>query len=214
MDIERRSLLKGLATGLAGSVAAPETAASQTTAARPAGSDQPASAAAAPAPPGLLDDHQRRTLSSLAETILPGSVAAGAVEVIDRVATVDGTDAQRRLMNAIGRFDQEARTVSGTRWLDLGDAAKVELLQRASATAPGRPESPAWTKGQPVAVDAAPPPSPPTLRDDFEFLKTIVGNAYAATETGMKALGWTGRSAWRELPGCTHPDPEHADAAR
>jgi hypothetical protein len=209
MDIERRSLLKGLATGLAGSVVAPETAESQTAAARPvAGSDQPASAG--PAAARLLDDHQRRTLSSLAETILPGSVAAGAVEVIDRVATVDGTAAQRRLMNAIGRFDQEARTVSGRRWLDLSDAAKIELLQRASATAPGRPESPAWTKGQPVAVE----PSPPTLRDDFEFLKTLVGNAYAATETGMKALGWTGRSAWRELPGCTHSDPEHGDAAR
>ena len=215
MDIERRSLLKGLATGLAGSVVAPETAESQTAAARPAaGSDQPASAAPGQAAARLLDDHQRRTLSSLAETILPDSVAAGAVEVIDRVATVDGTAAQRRLMNVIGRFDQEARTVSGTRWLDLSDAAKIELLQRASTTAPGRPESPAWTKGQPVAVEPAPPPSPPTLRDDFEFLKTIVGNAYAATETGMKALGWTGRSAWRELPGCTHPDPEHGDAAR
>ena len=38
----------------------------------------------------LLDDHQRRTLSSLAETILPGFGGPGAVDLIDRVATVDG----------------------------------------------------------------------------------------------------------------------------
>ena len=213
MEIERRSLLKGLATGLAGSVV-PDTAESQTGAARPPiGGDQPPSTAAGPTPAGLLDDHQRRTLASLAETILPGSVAAGAVDLIDRVATVDGTATQRRLMNAIGRFDQEARTVSGSRWLDLDDAVRIELMQRASTGAPGEPERPAWTKGQPV-VGPATPPGPPTWRDDFEFLKTIVGNAYAATEAGMKALGWTGRSAWRELPGCTHPDPEHHDAAR
>lgn len=215
MDIERRSLLKGLATGLAGSVVAPEVAESGTAAAHPpAGHDQPAAVTASPMPAGLLDDHQRRTLSSLAETILPGAVAAGAVDLIDRVATVDGTATQRRLMNVIGRFDQEARTVSGNRWLDLDEAARIALMQRASTGALGQPERPAWTTGQPVAVQPASPLAPTTWRDDFEFLKTIVGNAYAATETGMKALGWTGRSAWRELPGCTHPDPEHPDAAR
>ena len=117
-------------------------------------------------------------------------------------------------MNAIGRFDQEARTASGRRWLDLDEAAKVELLQRASTGAPGRPEQPAWTKGQPVVVAPVAPPGPAALRDDFDFLKTVIGNAYAATEGGMKALGWTGRAAWRELPGCTHADPEHGDAAR
>jgi len=213
MDIERRSLLKSLATGLAGSAVAPEVAESETSAAYPpAGHDQPA-ATAGPMPAGLLDEHQRRTLSSLAETILPGSVAAGAVDLIDRVAAVDGTATQRRLMNVIGRFDQEARAASGIRWLDLDEAARFALMQRASTGAPGQPERPAWTTGQPVIVQPA-PPSPTTWRDDFEFLKTIVGNAYAATEAGMKALGWTGRSAWPELPGCTHPDPEHLDAAR
>ena len=135
------------------------------------------------------------------------------MDLIDRVATVDGPAAQRRLMNAIGRFDQESRTASGLRWLDLGEAAKIELLQRASTGVRGQPETPAWTKGQPVVVDPV-PPAPPTLRDDFEFVKRTIGSAYAATETGMKALGWTGRSAWPDLPGCTHPDPEHGDAAR
>jgi hypothetical protein len=203
MDVERRSLLKGLAAGVAGSVVASQRAAADPQAAFSPDTRQGSPAAGLPSAPGLLDDHLRRTLASLAEAILPGSVAAGTVEVIDRVAAVDPPAARRRLLNAIGRFDQEARDTAGARWLDLSDMA------RASTGAPGQPLAPAWTKGQPVVVPPAVAPSRTTLRDDLEFLKVTIGNAFATTEAGMKALGWAGRSSWPELPGCTHADPAH-----
>jgi hypothetical protein len=205
MDVERRSLLKGLATALTG--AAVEGSSAEAHVQAPA-TPQPGTPAAPFAiHPGLLDAHQRATLASLAELILPGAVAAGTIECIDRVTAVDTPAAQRRLLNAIARFDQEARAASAGRWLDLSDAARLEILTRAADDAPGREPQPAWTAGQPVL----PPPVSPTvatttLRDHRDVLKVTIGSAFASTEFGMKALGWAGRSSWRELPGCTAAD--------
>lgn len=209
MDVERRSLLKGLAAGLTGAMAAPTPAAE----AHPPGpldaAAQPAPVPASPAQPGLLDAHQRTTLASLAELILPGSVAAGTIDRIDRVAALDTPTAQRRLLNALARFDQEARGVAGGRWLDLSDALRLEILTRAADTAPAQPPRPAWSRGQPVTMPPSAPAAAVTLRDHLDALKAVIGAAYASTEGGMTALGWAGRSSWRELPGCTHPDGAH-----
>jgi Gluconate 2-dehydrogenase subunit 3 len=176
--MERRDLLKGLAAGIAGAVASPA----------PSTAHDHASAAATPQAaardlPRLLDDHQRRTLTSLAELLVPGSVAAGAVELIDRVAAVDAQPRQRQLLNALAQFDRDARGAGAGRWLDLSETAKLEILRAAAA---------------------AKPPA-----DHFLQLRTTVANTYYATEPGMRELGWTGRTAWKELPACTHPAPEH-----
>ena len=125
---------------------------------------------------------------------------------------MDTPAAQRRLLNALGRFDQEARAASAGRWLDLSDAEKLAILTRAADGAPGQRPQPAWTRGQPIAPPAAPPaaPAPPsTLRDHLDVLKATIGSAYATTEAGMKALGWAGQSSWRELPGCSTADAAH-----
>lgn len=177
--MERRDVLKGLAAGLAGSVAAP-----LPSAAAPA---EPATTTAQPARvaelPRLLDDHQRRTLSSLAELLVPGSVAAGVVDLIDRVAAVEAEPRQRELLNALARFDGEARAAGAGRWIDLDDAAQLQILRRVSSASP--------------------------VPGHFLSLRSTVANTYYATAPGMKELGWTGRTAWKELPACTHPDPAH-----
>jgi hypothetical protein len=177
--VERRDLLKGLAAGLAGSVASPLPATSAAAPAPP--SEQPSAAAAGL--PRLLDDHQRRTLASLADLLVPGSVAAGVVDLVDRVAAVDAPTRQRQLLNALARFDSDARAAGAGRWIDLGEPAKLQILRQASAATP--------------------------VPDHFLSLRTTVANTYYATEPGMKELGWTGRTAWKELPACTHPDPAH-----
>jgi hypothetical protein len=209
MDVERRSVLKGLAAGLTGAVAGPPS--SEAEARAPVASSpatQPA-ASVPSSPTGLLDAHQRATLASLAELILPGSLAAGTVDRIDQVAAVDAPPAQRRLLNAIARFDQEARNASAGRWLDLSDTARLEILRRAAGGAPGQPPLPPWTPGLPLPTPAPlTPAAATTLRDHLDVLKASIGAAFATTEAGMKALGWTGRSSWRELPGC------QADGAR
>ncbi len=209
--IERRTLLKGLAAGLAGAVATPGTAAadlSRAVAGPTAGATaQPVSAAALA--PRLLDDHQRRTLTSVAGSLVPGAVAAGVVDLIDRVAAVDALPRQRQLLNALGQFDHEARTLHGTRWIDLDESVRLDILRRASQGPESRPPQPAWIKGQPLVFASTEPPGPATLRDHFEYLRTTVATAYYTTEPGMKERGWTGQTAWKELPGCTHPGPEH-----
>jgi len=207
MEVERRSLLKSLAAGVAGSAIAPGTAGARPVDTEPTGAAQ---AAQAPVPePGLLDEHQRGTLSSLAELILPGSVTAGAVAVIDRVALAGTASDQRRLLNAIARFDQEARAAGGARWLDLTDRARVDVLTLAAASEPGGPPDPVWRRGEPMVFPPDDQPPPTTLRDELEYLKATIGAAYAATEAGMKVLGWTGRTSWREFPGCDHPESAH-----
>ena len=199
MDVGRRSLLKGLATGVTGAVVAPASPAAQP---QTGTTQRPDATSVVPAA-GLLDPHQRATLASLADIILPGSVAAGTIDRIDSVAAVDAPAAQRRLLNAIARFDQEAREASAGRWLDLSDPARVAILTRAAEGAPGRRPQPAWTRAQPVAPPDAATDAATTLRDHLDVLKGVIGPAFASTEAGMKVLGWTGGSSWRELPGCT-----------
>ena len=207
--IERRTLLKGLAVGLTGAVADRASAAASSDAAQRAVPNAPAQPdLAARAAPRFLDDHQRQALTSLAESLVPGSVAAGVVDLIDRVAAVDAPPRQRQLLNALGRFEQEARTAHGARWIDLGESERHDILRQASR-GPARPTQPVWSRGQPLVFAPSGPPPPATLRDHFDYLRTTVANAYYTTEPGMKELGWTGRTAWKELPGCTHPNPEH-----
>jgi Gluconate 2-dehydrogenase subunit 3 len=206
MDAERRSLLKGLAAGLTGAVVGPSSSEAEPLPPSASASLQPTPSP--PATPGLLDSHQHATLTSLAELILPGSVAAGAIDRIDRVAAVDAPAAQRRLLNAIARFDLEARAASAGRWLDLSDTERLEILTRAADGEPGQQPQPAWTRGQPIApVAPAPPAAAITLRDHLDVLKVAIGRAFASTEDGMKAFGWAGRSSWRELPACSSPAP-------
>lgn len=182
--------MRGLASGIAGTVAATSAAPSSRAAVAHALVSDQAAALATTGLPRLLDQHQRRTLASLADLLVPGAAAAGAVDMIDRVAAVDTLARQRLLLNAIGAFEHVARTAHGKRWVDLDEPARLDVLREVSAGQVG-------------------PRPPATLRNHFDHLRTLVANAYYATEPGMRELGWAGRTAWRELPGCDHPEGEH-----
>jgi len=207
--MKRRTLLRSLAGGVAGTVAGATVA--PLVADAPVSSHQP-QAARTDTPPSsdarLLDEHQRRTLASLAEMLVPGSTAAGVVDLIDRVAAVESPPRQRRFLNALGAFEHQARE-AGARWIDLDEPTRVKILQAASSGPEGRPRLPGWTKGQPLVFEPTDPPPPATARDHFDYLRSIVARAYYSTEPGMKELGWTGRAVFSSLPGCDHPD-EHA----
>lgn len=141
--------------------------------------------------------------------LVPGSTAAGVVDLINRVAAVESPPRQRRFLNALGAFEHQARDAHRMRWIDLDEPARMKILQAASSGAEGRPRPPAWTKGQPLVFESTDPPPPATLRDHFDHLRSIVARAYYSTEAGMKELGWSGRAVFTALPGCDHPD-EHA----
>lgn len=206
--VERRAVLRGLASGLAGTVIASNATASAAAEGLPADA-QPAAPPAPAGSVGLLDDHQRRTLANLADMLVPGAVAAGVVDLVDRVLAVESVARRREFLNALGAFEREARDAHGARWIDLDEPARIAILQRAATGAESRPLPPPWRAGEPLVFESTDPPPPATLRDHFTRLRAIVANAYYSTEQGMRELGWQGRIGWTELPGCEHPDPGH-----
>ena len=203
--VERRTVLRHLAGGIAGTVVASHVPQVPDAAAAP--TDQ-SSAGQSAAHPRAFDDHQRQTLGSLADMLVPGAVAAGVVDLIDRVLAVESLARRREFFNALGAFELEARQSHGARWIDLDEPARIAILQRAAGGVESRPLPPPWKKGEPITF----PPveaGPATLRDHFTRLRNTVANAYFSTEPGMRELGWRGRTGWTELPACTHPESEH-----
>jgi Gluconate 2-dehydrogenase subunit 3 len=208
--MKRRALLRGLASGIAGTVAGAAAAPIAASTDVPHYAQSPSTPTPAAAEgPRLLDEHQRRTLASIADMMVPGSTEAGVVDLIDRVSAVDSPARQRRFLNALGAFEHQARRAHGVRWIDLDEPARLKILQEASTGVEGRPRPPAWVKGQPLVFAPTDPAPPATPRDHFDYLRSVVATAYFATEAGMRELGWTGRAVFTSLPGCTHAD-EHA----
>jgi hypothetical protein len=145
----------------------------------------------------------------LADQIRPGSRAAGLPFHPDRVLGVEPAQAQRRFLNAIGAFERESRDRHGKGWIEITGDQQVEVLRAASTLASARPSAPPWKKGQPVERPAAPAAPPANLRDHFDHLKDWVQRAYSTTAPGLKELGFTGRMAFPNFPGCTHPGNDH-----
>jgi hypothetical protein len=206
--MERRTVLLHLAGGLAGTVVGANPSAAADVSAHPDHAQSSNAPAASSPAPRALDDYQRQTLASLAEMLVPGAAAAGVVDLIDRVLAVESMARRREFSNALGAFERDARASQGKRWIDLDEAARTAILQRAAEGEESNPLPPPWQKGQPV-ISPPTPPSPATLRDHFTRLRTMVANAYFSTEPGMRELGWRGRTGWTALPGCEHPEGDH-----
>jgi hypothetical protein len=205
--VRRREVLQGLAGGLAGVVAAPSAAALARESESPQTSP-PATGAGGESYPSILDEHGRALLARIAEQLVPGSEAAGAVDLLDRVMAVEPVQEQRRFLNALGAFERESRFRYGRGWLELDEPTRNEILVAASTLASARPVRSPWTKGRPIELEPDEKP-PATLRDHFDRLRDLIARAYYATEPGMKELGFTGRLAWTSLPGCAHPGGDH-----
>ncbi len=87
-------------------------------------------------------------LGVLAEQLVPGSSAAGVVDLLDRVMAVEPAEDQRRFLSALGAFDREARDRYSVGFLEIEDPSSTRFFAAASTAAPARPTPPAWTKGQ------------------------------------------------------------------
>lgn len=145
-------------------------------------------AAAVPAAPLFLDEHQAKTLEMLAETIVPGSTRARVGPFIDQLLAVDSAANQRAFVGALGGFDMMAITRHGKVWRGI-TAAQQEALLREASTADAKTS--AWG-------------------GHFQHLKDWIAGAYYSSEIGMRELGWDGTVVHTQLPGCTHPGG-HAD---
>jgi hypothetical protein len=203
----RRQLLKTMGSSIAAVAIAPPLAG----AAQHPGHGQhlpPGSAGGAPASQSVpawqpsLSGHERATLETLGEQVVPGSTAAGAPALIDRYLAAEQPEVLRRFRNALAAFEREARTRHTRPWLQLTIAERTALLQEAATGAPAVPPAPGWRPGM-VVLRPRPMAEPvPTLRDHFDQIKGLVARAYYATEHGATELGWTGNEIWEGLPGC------------
>jgi len=166
----RRAVLQSLATGVGAAVLATPAAAHVHQAAAPAAA-KPAAAAAKPATTALVffDRHAFETLAVIGEQIVPGSRAAKVPEFLDRLVAVESTDTQKRVVQAIGAFEREAREAHGTSWRKLTAPQATAILTKMS---------------QAPASDAT--------RRAFELIKGGVAETYFSTEVGLKELGWNG----------------------
>lgn len=162
----RRAVLQSLATGVGAAVLA-----------SPASAHVHQAAAAKPAPPGaragaapalvFLDRHAFETLATLGEQIILGSRAARVPEFLDRLLAVESTETQKRVIQALGAFEGQAREAHGKPWKSLTAAQATALLTRMSEA-----------------------PDSEATRRAFETIKGVVAETYFATEAGLKELGW------------------------
>jgi len=152
-------------------------------------------AVAAGEAPGFLDAHQRETLASLAEAIVPGSEKAGTAAFLDRLLAVDSADGQRAFLAALGAIEGEAIGRYGRSWKGLEPSQRHELLT-ALATGPS-------SRTSRYGLDTA--PAAPTPRDRFDELKARIAVAYFTSEPGLRELGYTGEPIHQAFEGCTHP---------
>jgi hypothetical protein len=168
-----------------------------------AGAANAATAASSPWQ-SAFDDHERATLAVLGEALVPGSTAAGVPGLLDRLLAVEAPEALRRVRNAIGAFEREARVRHAKPWVALDAAERTAVLEEAAAAAPTVTPVPGWRPGEPVLrLPTAGASAPPTLRDHLDHLRSVVARAYYATEPGLTELGWTGIEFWDALPACT-----------
>ena len=164
----RRAVLQSLATGVGAAVLASPASAHV---------HQAAAAVVKPAPPGaragaapalvFLDRHAFDTLSTLGEQIILGSRAAKVPEFLDRLLAVESTETQKRVIQAIGAFEGQAREAHGKPWKSLTAAQATALLTKMSEA-----------------------PDSEATRRAFETIKGVVAETYFATEAGLKELGW------------------------
>jgi hypothetical protein len=178
----------------AGSVAAQTPAAAD---ASPTTSEEPAAAQR------FLSAHELETLAGIGDQLVPGCVAAGVPALADRVLSVETGEVQRRVRNALGAFEHEARARHAKAWIELSPTEQGAILDAAAKTPSAQFEPPAWTKGQPVLPPGPPPEPPPaSLQDHLVRLRDFVASLYFATEPGMRELGWEGNLFWDGLPEC------------
>jgi hypothetical protein len=140
-------------------------------------------ASVAASAPLFLDEHQAKTLETIAETIVPGSTGARVGPFIDQLLAVESGANQRAFVGALGGFDMIAVSRHGRAWINLTSPQQEALLQEASTA---DATTSAW-------------------RGHFQHLKDWIAGAYYSSETGMRELGWDGTVVHAQLPGCTHP---------
>ena len=147
--------------------------------------------------PLFLTGKQNETLTAVAESIVPGSSKAQANRFIDLLLSVDTDKHQKKFVEALAAFEEEAQKRFAKSFPALNEDQKSQLLTDAS-TAPAKDNS----------EGAVVPENHTKFREHFENLKGWISGAYYSSEIGMRELGWAEDRVFASFPGCEHPE-EH-----
>ncbi|HTQ55401.1 MAG TPA: gluconate 2-dehydrogenase subunit 3 family protein [Bryobacteraceae bacterium] len=174
-DLFRHTLLGAAAAATAGVAPAREF---------PSGFDASKELARADWKPVFLDEHQNGTLVAFADILIPatdtpGAKAALVDRFLDQVLAVETHDNQRAFLDSLAFLDGESFARYRAAFVYLTPEQQTELVTYMAY--PHTLET--WDENAPAAYRG---------HTHFSNLKDWISRAYYSSETGMRALGYTG----------------------
>lgn len=166
--------------------------------------------------PRVLDAHQDRTVTVLAELIIPRTDSPGATDAqvnryIDSMLADSPPSARREFLGGLAWLDGYCNENYGGPFADLQPEQQVEVL-KALSSPPSRPiaqpeayESERALAGTPADTKAETANLAPGARF-FRSMKKWTADGYYTSRPGLEQeLGW-GKNPATEPPGCPHGD--------
>jgi len=147
--------------------------------------------------PVFLNVQQNKSLTALAERLVPGSTKAQVNRFLDLLLGVEADKHQKDFVAGLAAFEAESQKRFGKGFPSLDDRQQNMLLTDASA--PPSKEASAGSAGKENSG----------LHRHFENLKGWISGAYYSSEIGMRELGWTEDRVFASFPGCEHPEGHH-----
>jgi hypothetical protein len=133
--------------------------------------------------PLFLSAKQNEALVALGEAVVPGSTKARVSQFIDLLLSVETKENQNHFVESLSAIETSARQRFG-RIVQALTAGEQETLLTAVSQSEAH-------------------------HDHFDNLKEWISVAYYSSEEGMRELGWSGRHAFVNFPGCDHADDSH-----
>lgn len=129
--------------------------------------------------PKLFNAQEYKTLSSLAETIIPGALEGGAPEFIDLLSS-QNAELAAIFTGGLAWLDREMQRRGGTHYLESKPEQQTALLD---ALAYRKNHTPELAHGV----------------DFFQWCRRLAADAYYTSKAGIAALGYKGNGAMTEF---------------
>jgi hypothetical protein len=192
-DLSRRAALRRLALGGAAAATAPRWIDALLADAAEHAVHYHQAAAAKAFTPKVLNGAQYKTVTTLAELIIPQTDTAGATkakvnEFIDAALAAAATEDRQKFLDGLAWIDARSRTDNGAPFVDAPSDKQIALL---------------------TALSANTVPSPAD-RPGVEFFTAVKGltvtGYYTSEVAAREEFGDTGQMFFTEFKGCTHPE--------
>ena len=193
-DLSRRDALRKLAIGGAAAATAPFWVDTLVGAAEQrAAHYHQAAAAGAVFKQKVFTTAQNRTVTTVAELIIPQTETAGAAkarvnEFIDAVLADAAPEDKQKFLDGLAWIDARSQTEHGAAFADAAAEKQIALLTT-------------------LSKNASPAPADQPGVEFFKAVKALTVTGYYTSEIASREeLGDTGQMFFTEFTGCTHPE--------